>query len=162
MNIDIDQVRELIALAKEADISELTISNETGRITIKKRLAPESAAVSPSTSERIRAAASELPEAPALGGRESGERDDLPSKFIAIRSPVVGTVRLGEKPEGEPLVRAGQRVREGQVVCVVEAMKVLNEVTAPADGVIAQILVDNDQPVEYGQELMILEKEEMP
>jgi len=60
------------------------------------------------------------------------------------------------------LVRAGQRVREGQVVCVVEAMKVLNEVTAPADGVIAQILVDNDQPVEYGQELMILEKEEMP
>lgn len=163
MEIDIDRVRELVALAKEADITELTVANASGRITIKKGIAGlasgggvahASAADTPVPNGTIAAPGVATP-----GPAEFSQSSALSSRFVPITAPIVGTVYLGEKPESEPLVRAGQRIKEGQLVCVVEAMTVHNDVTAPADGIIAQILAENGQPVEYGQELMILELE---
>ncbi|NCO35244.1 MAG: hypothetical protein AUJ92_08915 [Armatimonadetes bacterium CG2_30_59_28] len=163
MNIDIERVRELIALAKDANITELTVSNETGRITVKKRMGgKETPGANPAGAMQPwepYPGASASPQSAPSEDSVSAMNPERPLRFVPIRSPIVGTVHLGEKPQADPLVKAGQRVKEGQLVCVVEAMKVLNEVTTPTDGIIAQILVDSDQPAEYGQELMILETE---
>lgn len=161
MEFDIDRVRELVALAKEAQITELTVTNGNGRITIKKHLPGVSGGVPSTLSALGSSAAAALDQQPSYSPQDSGAKSSSSSalRFVPVEAPVVGTVYLGDRPEGEPLVRAGQRVKEGQLLCVVETMKILNEVTAPADGIIAQIVAENGQPVEYGQELMILELE---
>jgi acetyl-CoA carboxylase biotin carboxyl carrier protein len=76
-----------------------------------------------------------------------------------VRSPIVGTFYAAPAPDAEPFVRAGDRVRKGQVVCIVEAMKLMNEIESDADGTVAQVLVRNGQPVEYGEPLFAVRAE---
>ncbi len=127
--MDFDELRKLCALLREEGLSELTVEEEGRRITLRR--------VAEAT------------------GRE-GICDDAEMAEEYVRSPVVGTLWQRPAPGQAPYVNVGDRVEPGRVLCVVEAMKVMNEVRADRPGIIEDILVEDGSPVEYGQPLFVL------
>mgnify|MGYP001818893482 CR=1 FL=1 len=95
--------------------------------------------------------------APAAGAAEEAEEGGLPEGAHVLHSPIVGTFYAAPNPESDPYVRPGDRVKTGQVLCIVEAMKLMNEIEADVDGTILQILPKNAQPVEFGEPLFAIE-----
>jgi acetyl-CoA carboxylase biotin carboxyl carrier protein len=96
------------------------------------------------------AAAQRAPAAPGAGG---GGAVSAPSQLLEIKSPMVGTFYSAPEPGAEPYVKAGSRVAPRQVVCIIEAMKIMNEIESEVAGVVREVLVENSQPVEFGQAL---------
>jgi acetyl-CoA carboxylase biotin carboxyl carrier protein len=151
--MDIRKVKKLIELLEESGISELEINEGEESVRISRySSAPPPAAVSYAA-----APAPAAPAAPAAAPAESGaDEESLPSGHI-VKSPMVGTFYSASSPGAKPFVSIGDSVTEGDTVCIVEAMKILNQIEADASGTIKAILVENAQPVEYGQPLMIIE-----
>lgn len=141
MEIDIDKIRKLVELMQQSYLTEITIRTDEGRITIKRDWAALASVTAPA-------------DAQAEAASEEAEAQPL-----MITSPWVGTFHRSTAPGGQPLVEVGDVVEEGQVVCIVESLRVQNEVHAPARGIISQILVEDGQSVEYGQPLMVIEPE---
>ena len=142
--MDHEEVRRLIDLLKDTDITELTIESEGSKISIKreKHLYPQEAAPLPS---------------PAPERQPSSEPAAGQENLKAVTSPIVGIFHRSPAPGAPPFVEIGSAVRKGQVLCIVEAMKLMNEIESDTDGVIARILVENGQPVEYGEALFLIE-----
>ena len=130
--MDLEELRKLCALLREEGLTELTVEEEGRRITIRR--AP-------------------VPAAPPPPQGEAGEAE---GEVELVRSPVVGTFWRRPAPGEDPFVEVGDRVQPGQVLCIVEAMKVMNEVRADRAGLIEEVLVEDGQPVEYGQPLFRL------
>lgn len=151
--MDIRKVKKLIELLEESGIAELEINEgeESVRISRYSSAAPAPAAVSYAAPP---AAPAPAPAAPTPA--DTGDEDALPSGHI-VQSPMVGTYYSASSPGAKPFVSVGDSVTEGETVCIVEAMKILNQIEADATGTIKAILVENAQPVEYGQPLMIIE-----
>lgn len=126
--MDLEEIRRLCALMREEDLVELTVEEEGRRITLRRRGEPR------------------VP-TPAMPPKEEG---------ILVRSPVVGTFWIRPAPGEPPFVKVGDLVQPGQVLCIVEAMKVMNEVRAEVAGVVVEILAEEGDPVEYGQPLFRL------
>ena len=144
--IDLETVRQLATLMGEHDLAELEVEQEDMVVRLRKTGAPGSAAVSVvPVGAPVAAAASAA--APA-GAR----KEDLP----AILSPMVGTFYVASGPDAAPYVKEGDQVTEDTVVCVIEAMKVFNEIRAEMTGTIEAILVKNAQAVEFGQRLFVV------
>jgi acetyl-CoA carboxylase biotin carboxyl carrier protein len=145
--IDLDVVRELARIAGEFNLSEVE-ADPSGHVRVRREAAapPEERAVLRSPP------AIALAPAPALPVGSDGE----PGTFIS--SPFVGTFYSAASPEAAPFVEVGQTVRKGQVVCIVEAMKLMNEIESEADGKLVEILARNGEHVEYGQHLFRLAK----
>ncbi len=160
----IDEIRRLIKLVEESQINELEIRRWMTRVRIVKR-SEELSDDARGTTVRLPA----LPQAPAAATRESssavpagpaapvqaaetGEEAGL----VAIRSPMVGTFYRAPSPQSPPYVDVNQRVAVGQVVCIVEAMKLMNEIESEVAGTIAKILVQNGMPVEFNQTLFLV------
>ena len=99
------------------------------------------------------AAAQRAPAAPGGGGGAGGAVSAPPSPLLEIKSPMVGTFYASPEPGAEPYVKAGSRVAPRQVVCIIEAMKIMNEIESEVAGVIREVLVESSQPVEFGQAL---------
>ncbi len=127
--MDFDELRRLCALLREEGLSELTVVEEGRRITLRR---------------------------PAGMPSREATSDEAVLAEEYVRSPVVGTLWQRPAPGQDPYVSLGDRVEPGQVLCVVEAMKVMNEVRADRSGVIEDILVEDGSPVEYGQPLFVL------
>lgn len=138
--VDGDLVRALAALLQETGLSEIEYAVGDRRIRVVR---PTSAV--PET-------ALSVPAASALA--ETAATTELPG---AVKAPMVGTAYLSPQPGAPPFIRLGETVREGQVMLVIEAMKVMNQVLAPRAGRVTQILVADATPVEYGQPLVVLE-----
>ena len=94
---------------------------------------------------------------PGSATAPSSEAASPPSKTVAISSPMVGTFYRAPAPDADPYVEVGDRVDVGQTVCIVEAMKLMNEIESEVRGTIVKVLVENSQPVEYGQQLFLIE-----
>ena len=144
--MDIREIKRLVELMVHNDLSELDISEGENKIHLKRggavmSAAPAAAPAPPAAIPAANAAPAASPAAPA---------DD---KLLEIRSPMVGTFYAASSPDSEPFVRVGAAVSDDSVVCIVEAMKVMNEIKAECSGTIAEICVKNAQPVEYGQVL---------
>ena len=145
--IDKDAIRELAGLLDETGLSEIEVESAGMRIRVARNLvaatnapAPVSPAVTTSgPAEPARAHAS----APVIAN--------------AVTSPMVGTAYRSPSPEASPFVEVGSRVTKGQTVLIVEAMKTMNQITAPHDGKVTQIMVENNQPVEFGEPLLVIE-----
>lgn len=138
--IDFDQVREVISIAAESDLVELEVETPTLKVRVKK------------------AEADPRPSAPTLATAGGAVHDAGGGNHLeTVTAPMVGTFYRAISPEAPPLVREGDLVSEGQVVCVIEAMKLFNEIKAEQSGRIARVLVDNASPVEYGQPLFLIE-----
>ncbi len=141
----LDRIRELAALLDEYGLSAISASWGGVRVRLQRRPAPSaSAPASP-----IVVAASPTP-TPAAAEVASATQS-------TIEAPMVGTFYRAPSPGADPYVREGDAVKEGQVLCIIEAMKLMNEIEAKSDGRIVQILVENGMPVEYGQPLFIIE-----
>jgi acetyl-CoA carboxylase biotin carboxyl carrier protein len=144
--LDIQQIRELIELMIDKDVAEVQLEQHGVNVRIRR---PEPAAtsyvpmISPSYGAAVAAAgASEKP------GAQAGAH--------VIRSPMVGTFYTGPEPGAEAFVQVGDRVVEGQTLCIIEAMKLMNEITSDVAGEVVAVLQDNGQPVEYGQDLFAI------
>lgn len=150
--MDIRKVKKLIELLEESGIAELEIHEGEESVRISRHSsAPAPAPISYAAAPAAPAAAPSA--APAA---ESTAEDTLPSGHV-VTSPMVGTYYSAPSPGAKPFVNIGDTVAEGDTVCIVEAMKILNQIEADASGTVKAILVENAQPVEYGQPLMIIE-----
>jgi acetyl-CoA carboxylase biotin carboxyl carrier protein len=150
--MDLRKLKKLIDLVQESGISELEVTEGEEKVRIAKHFA--SAAV-PQT--YMVPAATSMPAAmPAATGASSVDLDDDTPDGHEVKSPMVGTFYRSSSPGSEPFVEVGQTVKEGDTLCIIEAMKLLNEIEADASGVIKAILVDNGQPVEFGEPLFII------
>jgi acetyl-CoA carboxylase biotin carboxyl carrier protein len=144
--IDLDAVRELALIATELNLSEVE-ADPSGRIRVRRRVGQRLVeAKSPGAS---RPPISLAPPPPVEGAPEPG---------TFITSPFVGTFYRAPSPEAPSFVEVGDTVRKGQVVCIVEAMKLMNEIEAEADGKVVEILARNGEHVEYGQSMIRLAK----
>lgn len=138
--IDFDQVREVIRIAAESELIELEVESPTLKVRVKK------------------AGPNPVPETPASAAAAAAAPDvDDQDHLETVAAPMVGTFFRASSPEVPPFVREGDLVGEGQVICVIEAMKLFNEIQAEKSGRIARVLVDNASPVEYGQPLFLLD-----
>jgi acetyl-CoA carboxylase biotin carboxyl carrier protein len=150
---DIEQIRELIQLMKENDIAEVSIKNGDDLIELKRAGAPvpmiwpSPPAMNPGGTVLPHAA----PAPPATGEVKAEEE-----KLIPILSPMVGTFYAAPDPHSPPYVTIGTEVTEDTVVCIVEAMKVFNEIKSEVNGTIAKILVANETGVDYGQPMFLV------
>jgi acetyl-CoA carboxylase biotin carboxyl carrier protein len=145
-NIDLETVRELARIATELNLSEVE-ADPSGRIRVRRRIG----------SRRVVEAKHEPGSRPAISlAPPPVESAPAPGTFIS--SPFVGTFYRASSPEATAFVEVGDTVRKGQVVCIVEAMKLMNEIEAEADGKVVEILARNGEHVEYGQSLFRLAK----
>ncbi len=151
------RIEYLIHLVEKSDIAELEIWEGFGRrIRITKRGAVVSSgpAVQAPASAPVPAAVP-VPAAPAAAAPVPATDEDHLEKVV---SPMVGTFYRAPSPDAPPFVEVGSRVVPGQTLCIIEAMKLMNEITAETAGSIRKILVENDRPVEFGQVLFLIEK----
>jgi acetyl-CoA carboxylase biotin carboxyl carrier protein len=149
----VDEIERLIEIVEQSQIDELEVRHWWGKIRIVKS---SRGAVYPVELPRP---APLLPVAPA--GAESSSSEPTaaatdPSNLIPVVSPMVGTFYRASSPSAPPYIEAGQHVEVGQVVCIVEAMKLMNEIESEIGGTIARILVENGQPVEFNQPLFLV------
>jgi acetyl-CoA carboxylase biotin carboxyl carrier protein len=159
VEFNLDQLRELIAILNQTDISELTLESGDLRLSIRKNetkgvaIEASSVAAAPQPSLTTVAVPTSTPSVSAPPPLETSPA----KKLIDITSPMVGTFYTAPAPDEPPFVEVGDRVSKGQTVCIIEAMKLMNEIDAESSGRIVEILVDNAQPIEYGQILMRIE-----
>ena len=157
--MDIKEIKKIIELMKENELSEFELAEEGFRITIKRKNGSDShVLISPSSSTpmvmapAMTGAPTALAVAPA-----SAPGSEIPSNWVEIKSPMVGTFYRSSSPEAEPFSSIGKEVDEESVVCIIEAMKVMNEIKAEVKGTIRKILVENATSVEFGQPLFLVE-----
>ncbi|MEL7473778.1 MAG: acetyl-CoA carboxylase biotin carboxyl carrier protein [Planctomycetota bacterium] len=153
--IDIRKLKELVKLMVENDLSELDLRDQEEKVTIKRGAdgVPMIAAPMPApVAMNGEAAPAPAPasDAPAAGG------DEIPAGLVAIESPMVGTFYSAANPDSDPFVSVGASVSSDTVVCLVEAMKVFNEIKAETSGVIERVLVESGEAVEFGQKLYLV------
>jgi acetyl-CoA carboxylase biotin carboxyl carrier protein len=150
--MDIRNIKKLIDLFKDSDITELEIHE-----------GEESVRISRQSSQTVvsSAAAPVMPAPAAIVAAEPSPTAADSSAIVPIghtlKSPMVGTFYRSTSPEARPLVEVGQRVEIGQPICIIEAMKMFNQIESDHSGIIADILVDNGQPVEYDQPLLVIQ-----
>jgi len=146
--IDIRKLKELVKLMVENDLSELDLQDQQETVTIKRRAGePPAIAAGPVANSTPRATAA------AEGAADSAEDTD---GLLAIESPMVGTFYSAPDPDAAPFVKPGQDITAESVVCLVEAMKVFNEIKAEVAGRIEKVLVANGEAVEFGQKLFLV------
>lgn len=148
--MDLRKLKTLIDLVAESDIAELEVTEGESKVRIVKSSgAPQSQVVmmQPQAAPQTLAAPVAAPQASAAPAQPQGH---------LVKSPMVGTFYRASAPGNPPFVEVGSTVKEGDTLCIIEAMKLLNEIDADASGVIKEILVENGQPVEFGQPLFVI------
>lgn len=147
MKLDLDQLRDLIRLLDESNLTEIEVEHDDNRIRVRRDPAPlAGAAASGSVAP---AQAGSVPQS-ATSAAEDDDGD-------YVTSPFVGTFYRSPSPDGDPFVDVGDSIALGQVLCIVEAMKLMNEIEAEVAGTIVEILAENGKPVEYGDRLFRIE-----
>jgi acetyl-CoA carboxylase biotin carboxyl carrier protein len=156
--LDLKQIKQVIDLMKRSELSEFAFEEEGFKLKIRRGAnglpvvsssqasnVQQSAPVQSAPAPAAAAPAPVVPVAPVAGADEAG--------VIYIKSPMVGTFYRSGSPESKPYAENGTKVTETSVVCIIEAMKIMNEIQSEVKGTVVEILVENGQPVEYGQKL---------
>lgn len=156
------EIRDLIDFIAQTGLNEVNIETEELKISIKRQpdvtartievaSAPATAMAAPAQAQPAPAPApSSAPAQPAAKAEEAG-------KYIEVKSPMIGTFYRSSSPETPPFVSVGDKVEKGQTVCIVEAMKLFNEIESDVSGTIVKVMVDNASPVEYDQVLFLVD-----
>ncbi len=156
--MDLRKLKTLIDLVAESDISELEVTEGESKVRIVKTAAPAAqnqVVMMPAAAAAPAVASPAAAPAPAAAAAPAPAAEAAPAGHV-VKSPMVGTFYRSSAPGAAPFVDVGASVKEGDTLCIIEAMKLLNEIDADASGTIKQILVENGQPVEYGQPLFII------
>ena len=145
--MDLEKVKQLLAFMEEHDLAEIEIEEEGTKVRLRKN----------SPTPVVAPAAVVAPGALLTNsGAPAAVETAKPKDTVEITSPMVGTFYRAPVPEAEPFVSVGQEVNEDTVVCIIEAMKVMNEINAKIHGEVVAVLVENGEPVEFGQPLMLV------
>lgn len=160
MGMDIKQIQDLIKFVSKSGVNEVSIEEQDFKITIKTNqeptyvtaTVPTQMQAAPAPAPVAAAPVSAAPAAPAGSPATSDE-----SKLITIKSPMIGTFYRSSSPDKPSFVNVGDEIAEGQVLCIIEAMKLFNEIESEVSGKVVKVLVDNSQPVEYDQPLFLVE-----
>jgi acetyl-CoA carboxylase biotin carboxyl carrier protein len=143
----VDEIRELINLAAETGIAELEVQRGENRVRIRR-------AAFAAPQEFVHSApAAPPPPTPSEAPQDKGRDQPADPNLTLVKSPIVGTFYESASPGAAPFVRVGERVQPGKVLCIIESMKLMNEIEAETSGIIESKLVLNGQPVEYGEAL---------
>jgi len=146
MDVDISQIRKLIRLIQRTDVSEIEVTEGGQTVRIRRN-----------TGTQVMPAPQPVVAAPAPVAEPSTEiQMEAGHKEHILHSPMVGTFYRSPSPEADPFVHEGSKVKKGDTLCIIEAMKLMNEIEAEYDGIIEKILVKNATPVEYGEALFVI------
>jgi len=145
------QIQELIDLLKKNNLTEMELEHEGLRIRVRHETGPKTmTATIPEQGTSISTSPAQLPAV-------AGTKTETPSGMITIVSPIVGTFYRSPSPDADPYVEEGDYIKKGQVLCIVEAMKLMNEIESEVDGRITKILAESTKSVEYGQALFLVD-----
>jgi acetyl-CoA carboxylase biotin carboxyl carrier protein len=163
----VDEIRELINLAAETGVAELEVQRGADRVRIRRApfaanqeivIAPQPIAATMPQAAAVVASAAPVSHAPAAAEKhiEKPAEKPIDAGVTLVKSPIVGTFYEGPSPGAPPFVRMGERVQPGKVLCIIESMKLMNEIEAEVAGIVESKLVMNGQPVEYGEALFAI------
>jgi acetyl-CoA carboxylase biotin carboxyl carrier protein len=150
--MNIKEIKEMINLMNENNLMELEIEKDNVRIRLKKTAAGFEGLNAPIVIEK-----ESIPRLARTPQEASQPEPEAPAKTIEIKAPMVGTFYRAPSPDSPPFVEVGQIIEPGQVICIIEAMKLMNEIKSEIKGKVAEVLVENAEPVEYGQTMLLLE-----
>ena len=150
--MDLRKLKTLIDLVSDSNVSELEITEAEGRVRIVKGGTSVVTTVAPAVSQAV---AAPVAAAPAVVATEAAA--PAAAAGHAVKSPMVGTFYASPSPNAKPFVQVGSQVKVGDTLCIIEAMKILNEIESDKAGTVKQILGENGQAVEYGQAIFIIE-----
>lgn len=157
--MDIKQIQELIKFVSRSGVNEVAIEQKDFKITIKTNQTPT--VITATVPAQAAAPAQVLPAAvapqPVSATESKPAATEDTSKYITIKSPMIGTFYRSASPEKPSFVNVGDEVSAGKVICIIEAMKLFNEIESEVSGKIVKVLVDNASPVEYDQPLFLVE-----
>jgi len=160
--MDLRKLKTLIDLVSESNVSELEITEAEGKVRIVKSGSTPIPAPTPMAYAATPASPVPIAAVPTIPTATELPTAVIPTpaeeiKGFVVKSPMVGTFYRSTSPGAEPFVEMGAQVKEGDTLCIVEAMKILNEINAEKSGTVTRILVENGHPVEYGQPLFVIE-----
>jgi acetyl-CoA carboxylase biotin carboxyl carrier protein len=147
-NMDLRKLKTLVDLVSESNISELEITEAEGKVRIVKAGAASAQPMAAMPAPVAPVASAQVPAPAEPAAAEPGH---------VIKSPMVGTFYRSSSPGGKPFVEVGSEIKEGEPICIIEAMKIMNEIEADCSGKVVQILCENGQAVEFGQPLFVVE-----
>ena len=151
--MDLRKLKKLIDLVQESGIAELEITEGEEKVRIVKSGSGVDVVQAPAAG---RPSAVPVPTSPAAAAAAAPEPAPAAQEGHVVKAPMVGTFYRSPSPDAKVFVEVGQSIKEGQTICIIEAMKLMNEIESDASGVVKAILVENGQPVEYGQPLFIV------
>jgi acetyl-CoA carboxylase biotin carboxyl carrier protein len=160
--VNLDDIRDILALMRENGLSEFEIEHEGLKLRLRKDSVAPPAPPPPVPSAGIHPVAAAAPApaasapAPAAGSAGTGPQAADEIELAVVKSPIVGTFYRSSEPSAASFVEIGARVKKGQVLCIIEAMKLMNEIDSEYDGEIVSIYVENGQPVQYGERLFAI------
>ncbi|MFI5154589.1 MAG: acetyl-CoA carboxylase biotin carboxyl carrier protein [Chitinophagales bacterium] len=162
--MDFKQIQELIKLINKSNIGEVTVEEKGFRITVKQKEEPVQHVIAAAPVQAMPAMQPAAPQAvsPAPATSASAEKAKVAESpaadnFVTIKSPMIGTFYRGSAPDKPPFVSVGDDIDNGKVVCIIEAMKLFNEIESEVRGKIVRVLVEDASPVEYDQPLFLVE-----
>lgn len=162
--MDLKLVKKLLDLISKSDVEEVSIEEGEFKIKIKKKVNPPDSDL-PMYQYQVprqqQAAPDQPPPADPTSDPQSGETDEKQESADGetVRSPIVGTFYRSPSPDSDPFVEVGQHIEKGETLCIVEAMKIMNEIEAEFSGTVQKIIAEDAQPVEYNQPLFIIKKD---
>jgi len=143
--MDLNELKEILEMLKDTDITELVIEKEGTKVKIRRERF-----ISPFEIQQTQKPQEIQRPLPVQAEEET-------HRLITVTAPIVGTFYRSPSPDAPPFVEVGTKVKKGQTLCIIEAMKLMNEIESEVDGVVVRILVENGQPVEYGEPLFLIE-----
>ncbi len=146
--MDISEIRKLIRLIQDTDVTEVEVSDGSHTV----RVSRQTSAPAPAAPQVQHVAAPAAAAAPAAEAPIAPAHDEA----HLLKSPMVGTFYRAASPEAESFVTEGKKIKKGETLCIIEAMKLMNEIEAEYDGIVEEVLVENATPVEYGQPLFVI------
>ncbi len=156
--MDLSYLQQLIKLFEDSTLTELEIDEEGSRVTLA-RTKEQTVFTMPAAMPGYAMPPQAAPAPSAPSSAPAAEAAGSSAKIHEVKSPIVGTFYRAPAPDADPYIQVGQHVDSGTTLCIIEAMKLMNEIESDAAGKVVKILVENGQPVEYGQPLVVLEIE---
>ncbi len=161
--MDTKELEQILRILKENDVHEFELDDEGVRIRLSrgaKEVVATPIGGGSAGSEPIPLSSGQPYFIPAVTGAEEAKEEELPESIVTVESPIVGTFYRKPSPDSEPFVMEGQPVKRGQTLCIIEAMKIMNEIESPCNGKIVKILLEDAQVVEFGEKLFLIDTTE--
>ena len=155
--MDLRKLKTLIDLVSESNVSELEITEADGKVRIVKSAPAQAVAMAPMVGAPLAAAPAMVAAAPAPLAAAAAAPAPAAETGHVVKSPMVGTFYRSASPGAKPFVEVGGQIKEGEAICIIEAMKIMNEIEADKSGTVTKLLVENGQAVEFGQPLFVIE-----